>query len=240
MKLTPEEQLALEKFQKDHPHSTVLKDERTARYLQSQSLREQGLVPVKPSDIKREALRQERYGRADWEQFHDVAATQPSAALWDSLQQFVQLSDTANVGDFAARYPGFLPSSIYHAERHPETGLAAWKIWCNLLREAWRSGFHPTYVAQLVTLATPASNSFFEPQPVCDAQRAVLWMMLESWRARFCPRCGTPFVARKPRDTYWPNQCFDDKRREGQRASRRKRYRRRLKNSRTRGRKGKQ
>jgi hypothetical protein len=60
---------------------------------------------------------------------------------------------------------------------------------------------------------------FFEVRPVCDAQRAVLAMMVESWRARFCPKCGIPFVARKPAHKFSPpEECFTENRRITQRA----------------------
>lgn len=113
------------------------------------------------------------------------------------------------------------------------TGLLAWQAWRGLLRQAWHSSFHPEYVAQLVSIPTASpGNRWFEVQPVCDAQRAVLALMLESWRARFCPKCGNPFVARKAADKYSPKTCFEDQRREKQRASKRNRARKRAKSSR--------
>jgi hypothetical protein len=202
----------------------------------------------------------------DWPDLRKPRTQRPSSELWDALEQFVQLPPDGDPIKFQARYPRFFPSrassekavstkteeiSWFYtlpygndAESQRKTHLLAWQAWRNLLQEAWHSGFHPEYVAQLLNIPTvPPGNTQFEFEPVCDAQRAVLWMMLDSWRARFCPRCGIPFVAREPRDTYWPERCFEEQRGEKQRASRRKRYRARQKSqaklSRKRGRRTK-
>jgi hypothetical protein len=210
---------------------TLTKDDRTAKYILKQRMKERGETPVTHSDIEARTTREEKYGRADWTP-PDLTKPLPKQyppELWDALEGFVQLSD-ANLAKFKARYPAFLPTHFYDIEPHPETGLSAWQTWRNLLRDAWHSGFHPEYAAQLVNAPiVPPGYAHFEPQPVCDAQRAVLAMMLESWRARFCPKCGLPFVARKAADKYWPKECFAEQRREKQRASKRKRARKRAK-----------
>jgi hypothetical protein len=98
--------------------------------------------------------------------------------------------------------------------------LGGWRAWQALLQKAWRANFHLEYVAQLVSIpTTPPGLMFFEIQSVYDAQRAVLTMMVESWRARFCPKCGIPFVARKPAHKFSPpEECFTENRRITQRA----------------------
>lgn len=238
-KLTPEEQAALEQYVREHPGSTLLKDERTARYIQRERRKERGEAPARAAEIEAHARQQEKYGSPDWTHFSELEGTRlsiplrlpkrPSAALWDALGQFVNLSDDGLDG-FREQYPSFFPTWLYSltcgsdAEVNAKTGLLAWQAWRALLREAWHSGFHPEYVAQLVNVPTVApGNTRFEVQPVCDAQRAVLAIALESWRARFCPKCGFPFVARKPADKYWPRACFVEQRREKQRASKRNR-----------------
>ena len=197
-KLTPEEQKALEQFAREHPGSTLLKDERTAQYLQRERIKERGKPPVTHSDVEAAAKREEKYGRADWTPPDLIRPPSrlSSAELWDALERFVRLPD-CGLEDFERRYPSFMPVWFYHvacgndAEPKGNTGLPAWHAWRELLSEAWRSGFHPEYVARLVNIpTTPPGNTEFEVQPVCDAQRAVLTMMLESWRARFCPKCG--------------------------------------------------
>lgn len=241
-KLKPEEEAALKKLyeQSKAKHGdrflTVTKDARTTEYIQKQRMREQGETPAQWSAIEARAKQEEKwkYGRADWTP-PDLTKPLPqqfSPEDWDALERFVQLPDGGLEG-FRSKYPVFLPQSFYDAEPHPETGLSAWLTWHNLLREAWHSGFHPEYAVQLVNIPTaPPGDMHFEPQLVCGAQRAVLAMMLESWRARFCPKCGSPFVARKAADKYWPKACFAEQRREKQRASKRKRARKRAKSMR--------
>jgi hypothetical protein len=235
-KLTPEEKAALKKLyeQSNAKHGrrflTLTKDDgRVVEYIQ----REQGGTPVTFVEIEAKANAEKswKYGRADWTP-PDLTRPLPKlspAPLWDALERFISLADDG-LGSFQEQYPSFFPGFFYTLPVAEMPSLPAWQAWRALLREAWHSGFHPEYVAQLVNIpTTPPGNAMFEVQPVCDAQRAVLGMMLESWRARFCPKCGSPFVARKAADKYWPKQCFTEQRREKQRASKRKRARKRAK-----------
>jgi hypothetical protein len=253
-KLSTEEQAALRKCVSEHPGSTLLKDERTAQYLQRMRLKEQGQAAAKPSEILRDAAREEKYGSADWTQF-DVTKPpekQPSTALWDALERFIQGSDT-KIEDFRRSYPAFLPPWFYDLDtparlwerwERNDDGLRsvvrAWQAWQALVLGAWRSGFHIEYTAQLVNiptaLAAGAKAMRFEIAPVCDAQRAVLAITLESWRARFCPKCGRPFVARYAANKFCSTDCFAERRREKQRASKRSRARKRQAKAQARGR----
>jgi hypothetical protein len=242
-KLTPEEQAALEQYVREHPGSMLLKDERIAKYIERERLKERGQTPARWKEIESKAKNEDawKYGHADWT-LPDLTKPLPkqsSPELWDALERFVQLPDS-KLKDFRSKYPAFLPQWFYNmpADSYEKPGLLAWQAWRNLLRTAWHTGFHPEYTALLVNIpAVPPGNAQFEVQPVgsgstvrvCDAQRAVLAMMLESWRARFCPKCGLPFVARKAADKYWPKECFAEQRREKQRASKRKRARNRAK-----------
>lgn len=237
-KLTPEEEAALKRFyeQSTSKHGerflSVTKDPRTADYIQKQRMRERGEAPVQWREVEGRAKQEgKRNGLDDWTppDLTKPLSKQASSPLWDALERLVQLPDSG-LEDFRGKYPAFFSQWFYEATPHPETGLSAWQTWRNLLREAWHSGFHSEYVAQLVNIPTaPLGEAHFEPSPVCDAQRAVLAMALESWRARFCPKCGLPFVARKAADKYWPKECFAEQRREKQRASKRNRRRRRVK-----------
>jgi hypothetical protein len=118
--------------------------------------------------------------------------------------------------------------------------LGGWRAWRGLLHQAWRANFHLEYVAQLVSIpTTPPGTLFFQVQPVYDAQRAVLAMMVESWRARFCPKCGIPFGARKPAHKFSPpEECFTENRRITQRASKEKMRRKQTKEKHSKARAG--
>jgi hypothetical protein len=258
-KLTPEQEADLRKLCEQSKEKlgdrflTLAKDDATAKWILKQRMQKRGEKPVPSREIDR-AMRRQQSNRnlpnrsADWGLFTELDGIKlsnpvrlpkrPSGVPWDALERFVQLPDSG-LEVFKARYPEFLPAWFYgvacgnDAEPDRKTGLMAWQAWRALLRAAWQGNFHPEYVAQLVNIPTsPPGNTLFEVQPVCDAQRAVLAMALESWRARFCPKCGSRFVAREAADKYWPKHCFDEQRREQQRASKRKRARRRAKSSR--------
>lgn len=246
-KLSVEEKRALEQYVREHPGSTLLKDQRTAQYIQRMQLKEKVQAAAKPSEIIRDAEREEKYGSADWTQFDDIAhdwpdltkppARRPVGALWDALEQFIR-SSKDNLGNFRDRYPAFFPSWFYglecgnDAEPQRNTGILAWQAWSALLREAWHASFQLEYAAQLVNIpTTPPGNTRFKIAPICDAQRAVLAMALESWRAHFCPKCGRPFIARRAANKFCSTDCFAQQRREKQRAA--KRYRARNRKAKT-------
>lgn len=220
----------------------VATDDRTANDILKQQMKERGEKPLTLSDIDRRlANPKNKYGNADYEHFPELEGVQLgfplrlpkrfSPALWDALERFVQLTDSG-LEDFKGRYPSFFPEWFYNIPvgnnaESKRKGLFAWQAWCRLLRQAWQANLHPEYVAHLLNIPTvPPGNTRFEIAPVCDAQRAVLAIMLEPWRARFCPRCGLRFVARNPADKYRPTKCFEEQRREAQQAAT-KRYRRR-------------
>jgi hypothetical protein len=142
------------------------------------------------------------------------------------------------LGGRAEAEPQTIPQSghVWLEKDQAETRLklGGWRAWRALLYKAWRANFHLEYVVQLVSIpTTPPGTVFFEIRPVCDAQRAILAMMVEPWRARFCPKCGIPFVARKPAHKFSPlEKCFTENRRITQRASKEKMRRKKSKEKR--------
>jgi hypothetical protein len=53
----------------------------------------------------------------------------------------------------------------------------------------------------------PTTIRCIEIQPVYDFQRAVAAMGASPWRAKFCSKCGQPFVADKPQRDYCSDAC---------------------------------
>jgi hypothetical protein len=255
-----EEQKALERFVQEHPESTLLREERTAKYVDKERLSRQGESPTQWSEIEgkieqraAQRKRDENELGADWELLADLMAAgskkpipkTPSSALWEPLEAFVNLPPDADIRELLRRYPDFFPPFFYTLQ--PDNmqnedqlrSLRGWesrnaavtkilRVWCELLREAWKpqSQFHPEYVAQLANIPVIpiGEKEAFTLRPVCDAQRAVLQMMLDSWRARECLKCGRPFVARKAKGGYCSDECQHERRHARQLAS--KRYRR--------------
>jgi hypothetical protein len=76
------------------------------------------------------------------------------------------------------------------------------------LRRAWEEGFPPDWSAILIALTQSKTSAQAWPY-----QRALMFMAIESWRARFCGICGERFVAEKPARRFCSNQCASDARR---------------------------
>jgi ribosomal protein L24E len=84
-----------------------------------------------------------------------------------------------------------------------------------VLCEAWQKGFPLEECVRLISSAAVADRLFgktdVEPDlssyPVWPYQRAVMFLGVEPWRARFCGLCGTRFVADKPARRFCSNKC---------------------------------
>lgn len=153
----------------------------------------------------------------------------------NALSKFLILEDEAQAAEFAQAYPQFFPLHFFKLQmtnhlakggidtaNAPEIGLTGfrsasafplWRAWRNLLLRCWHSKLSYTYVAQLISVPTALPADALpnvEFQPVYDFQRCVLWIMLEQWRARFCTRCGRPFVAAKQPTKHCGETCKEE------------------------------
>lgn len=77
------------------------------------------------------------------------------------------------------------------------------------LRDAWReiskySQSRPDDGPQIVMFW---ENGSFFIEPKNEFQQAFYLLFLDSWRARVCPRCGTYFVARRPKQKFCGTAC---------------------------------
>jgi len=79
------------------------------------------------------------------------------------------------------------------------------------LRRAWVEGFPPDWAAILIALFHPKTSSKAWPY-----QLALMFLTIESWRARFCGVCSRCFVADKPARRFCSIRCST----RGRRASR--------------------
>jgi hypothetical protein len=94
------------------------------------------------------------------------------------------------------------------------------------LREAWQINFPLEECVRLISCAAVADRLFcaseVEPDlstyPVFPYQRAVMLLCLQPWRARFCPECGTRFVADKPARRFCSIPCASTARRQTKKA----------------------
>jgi len=137
--------------------------------------------------------------------------------------------------------PEFLPSSDeFWGMRSTTPGATdAEFVWQSIqqgLQEAWAKRFPLDRSLQLITIINKYSElekafrqvpnmsneeiagTRFPAQEVWPFQRAVMFLAVNSWRARFCPRCGKRFVAAKPKSTYCSDACFKESRKGSKRA----------------------
>jgi hypothetical protein len=96
-----------------------------------------------------------------------------------------------------------------------EPPIRFWRAFQHVLHDAWREGFPLEESVRLIScIAVPdrlSGKSDVEPDllsfPVWPCQRAVMFLGVETWRARFCAQCGKRFVADKPARRFCSNAC---------------------------------
>jgi hypothetical protein len=164
--------------------------------------------------------------------------------LWDTerLAQFANADGRDEVERFRAGNDGFFPPGQWEAADLPMPGelffgvdfsglwrkllgasdepnpdepkrVPRWWGFQQVLRRAWQESFPPDLCVILI-------SSFHGETPfhVWPYQRAVMFLGVEPWRARFCGVCGKRFVADRPRRLYCSNAC-SGKARGGSRAA---------------------
>jgi len=149
----------------------------------------------------------------------------PTGLLKDAqaLAMFSNL-DQAKAEYFHQNYPAFLPRKFWepwqYANNPPEP--APWQEFQRLVQDAWRNSFPIDASIKLISagsmlseLAIPdpadLSHLHFRDFLVLEAwpfQQAVMWLAVETWRARFCPQCGERFVADKSSRKFCSDRCF--------------------------------
>ncbi len=129
--------------------------------------------------------------------------------------------------------PDFLPAGFWAAlsiTPGDEFGEFAWQSVQQSVQKAWSERFSLDTAIQLITKVdkfskgeqilrqvTGMSNqeiiNLRLPTPeVWPFQRAIMYLAVNSWRARFCTRCGKRFVAVRPKSTYCSDACFKESR----------------------------
>jgi len=149
-----------------------------------------------------------------------------------TLAAFAGLSPTGG-DDFRKSHKGFVPP-VWWEYRLSGGGLL-WKVNQEFLQEAWAkhfdigqfelmrlltSVFNPTWMTDVMfrTKGRPAFATVSEmPEEFYPYQRAVLFLMEENWRVRFCKRCKIPFVASHNQQKYCGTVCTSQSRKKQKR-----------------------
>jgi hypothetical protein len=131
----------------------------------------------------------------------------------ERLTLFANCEDQIAVEEFGAKNEGFFPPRFLEDNR-PRTGSptpgieqeAEWEpTWRGFqvgLLQAWQEGFPADWAVSLIALTHPKAS--FEAWPY---QRALMFLAVEPWRARFCGICGKRFVADKPATRFCSAKC---------------------------------
>jgi hypothetical protein len=138
---------------------------------------------------------------------------------------------TADAEYFRYNYENFVPAGWWVTRRISEEDFHVfgkdppflWQIYQRQLREAWQGRFPIENCVQLISASRGLDPSGLnEPvasneHAVLPYQRAVMFLGIESWRARFC-FCGRRFVADKPGRKFCSDRCFIESRKHSRRA----------------------
>jgi len=118
-----------------------------------------------------------------------------------------------NIDHFRHNHPNFVPDNFWTAQHSTEDSPEPryfWKIAQQYVQDAWKEYF---------PLKTSVRLIAFGPREVVAAyQQAVMFLTLNRWRAKFCLRCGSRFVAVSPKSIYCGDACFHVARKDSKKA----------------------
>jgi hypothetical protein len=148
----------------------------------------------------------------------------------EMLAAFADL-ELDRVGGFREDNPDFLPSSWWAGPAWNE-GFGTYTPWLrerDLLRQCWAKGFPADKTLELVSsnLFLIARTLTFDsaeeinnaPQKIWPYQRAVLFLHINTWRAKVCHVCKRRFIAGSKIGKYCGNHCSASVVRESHRKS---------------------
>jgi hypothetical protein len=151
--------------------------------------------------------------------------------LWDAerLALFSNASTAGEIQQFRENREDFFPRNFWNWPLRvggpgefavssvpiPQEVIPFWQAFQRALRDAWQVGFPLEECVRLISSAAVPDRLFgktdVEPDllsyPVWPYQRAVMFLGVEPWRARFCGQCGKRFVADKPARRFCSNTC---------------------------------
>lgn len=135
------------------------------------------------------------------------------------LASFTKCADSVGVEDFSAKNPEFFPPGFLTDDAHLQTieiptfrhegpiRVPRWWGFQQGVLRAWEEGFPADWAVILIAVTHPKTSALAWPY-----QRALMFLAVEPWRARFCGVCGRPFVADKPATRFCSTKCAGDAR----------------------------
>jgi hypothetical protein len=143
--------------------------------------------------------------------------------LLRALEQFARV-DAVSIDAWQDRWPDFFPAKFWdHKIRQTPPGVSTsaqpqlpgiplWKGWQDVLLQAWRAAFPFSEVMRLAVAPVIQEVDMLGSLSEAPYQRALLLMASDPWRARFCSKCGKPFVALKANAKFCGPGCFAESR----------------------------
>jgi len=136
-----------------------------------------------------------------------------------ALEQFARV-DAGSIEEWRQRWPDFFPADFSkRGVRQVPPGVSMiaqpqfpviplWKGWRDVLLQAWREAFPLTEVIRLTVGPVSEEIDLLSSVTEHPYQQALLLMAKDPWRARFCSKCGKPFVALKANAKFCGPECF--------------------------------
>ena len=121
-----------------------------------------------------------------------------------------------NKDHFRHNHPSYVPDIWWDVELSPEDGVeprfgfVRWVIAQQYVQTCWKEYFPVPTCISLIT---------YGPRKMVSAyQTAVMYLVINRWRAKFCLRCGDRFVANAPKSIYCSDACFHVARKDSKKA----------------------
>jgi rRNA maturation protein Nop10 len=124
---------------------------------------------------------------------------------------------------FITANPVFFPKTFWpEGSVQPPHGTFTWQDFQLLVRKAWQEHFPPAKSILLISFSWGNQEVVEAMKLMMDQvhpyQEAILFLHGQSWRAAFCPKCGTRFVKSKPQQRFCSEKCFRENRKANKRA----------------------
>ena len=185
---------------------------------------------MQPPELKREFHKYER--KLDRELRRD------KRKLFEALQEFANMRpDKEGWDHFRMRWPNFFPKEEYdRVARGIKPSIADYpycldQLWIgadspieillgidaapNRVDELWPEDVWLAGVTSMqAQFEVDWNEGVFRYRGVCDFQRALYLLFLESWKARVCEKCSAKFIARRVAQKYCSIECSGSMQRE--------------------------
>lgn len=127
-----------------------------------------------------------------------------------------------NASHFRHNHPRFVPDYWWanHREGKSSEPRHFWNTAQLTVQDAWKEKFSLEKCVWLISYghSVVPARPLPDFQSVWSYQQAVMFLGTNRWRAKFCLRCGSRFVATTPKSLYCSDACFQSSRKDSKKA----------------------